>query len=307
MRRIKAGVLALFGCVLVSGCANNRYLAPATTFRDSTIKTISTVSAFYKSRNSAELDIYLTDAAADSSVKLEETDAGGTQTPLVKPTFTPKQIKARLDALALVGAYASRLCELTNSTAAADFSDANAALGKDLFTLSNRFQSLSASGDQTAGGYVQPITTLVTALGAMYINHERNRMVQDAVTHGAQPVDTILTQISDDINNVFALQVSAAAHQKLTTLIRAYNSDRAQLSYEQRVSRLAEVKAAAESSSELTTTALAQLIAAMKGANDALLDATKQKHTSFADLNKALNTWSGQLQTLASQIQPLVK
>ena len=151
------------------------------------------------------------------------------------------------------------------------------------------------------------MSTLVTAVGNMYLNHRRNQMVKDAILQGGPQVDSILARVKDDMNNIFALQVSTGASEQLATLVRAYNKDRAQLSYEQRVARLAEVKAAVESGTAAAVSAPAQLVSAMLTANDALLEAAKQKHGNFADLNAALNTWSSEIETLAGEIQPLVK
>lgn len=309
MRPTKAGALALLSCVLLSGCANNRYLAPAATFRDSTTRTISTLGAFYNSRNSYELDLYLSGVAADPTLRVAGTDGSGQPTPLGKPVFSPDAIKARLKALALVGAYASRLCDLTNSSAPSDFSDAAAAIGKDAITLSNSFQSLKTSGDPTAGSYVQPVSTLVQIVGEMYLNHQRTRMVREAIQQGSKPVDTILSTIKSDMDNIFSLQLSTGGSEQLATLIRAYNRDHAQLSYEQRVARLAQVKAAADNAASATASAPAQLVAAMQAANDALMDSARkgEKDRDFASVNAALNTWSSQIQTLAAEIQPLVK
>ena len=312
MKRTRAGALALFACVLLSGCTTNRYLAPATTFRDSTTRTISVISGFYASRNSYELEIYLTTVALDPTTNLEAKDKTGASTPLGKPVFSPASIKARLNALQLVGVYAARLCDLTNSTAPSDFSDASTALGKNLITLSNDFQSLkTTSADPTAGAYVQPVTTLLTAIGNMYLNHQRNKLVKQAILDGSHQVKVILTQVQSDLDNIFSLELSTGGNEQLATLVRAYNNDRASLSYDQRVARLAQVKAAAESASAATVSAPSQLVAAMLTANDALLAAANppkgQQAADFATLNAALSTWSGLINALAAQIQPLVK
>lgn len=114
--------LALFSLicapvVIMSGCVANRYEAPAASFRDKTQQTVNILSSYYASRNSYEVHLYLQSVAADSQLPLETTDRNGAPTPLGKPVFSPASIKARLDALSLVGVYANRLYDLANSSA----------------------------------------------------------------------------------------------------------------------------------------------------------------------------------------------
>jgi len=111
------------GWVLLTGCLNNRYITPVTTFHSSTAQTISTISAFYSSRNANEIQIYLASVAADSTQALGTTDASGQPTPLGQPVFSAASIKARLDALSVVATYASRLYDLANTSSALGFCD----------------------------------------------------------------------------------------------------------------------------------------------------------------------------------------
>jgi lysozyme family protein len=157
MKRTNVSCFALLGCALLSGCLNNRYIAPVTAFQTSTNQTISVISAFYTSRNSYEIQLYLSTVAADPTLTVGPVDAAGHPTPLGQPVFSPTSIKARLDALSLVGVYASRLYALANTSAPADFATASTALGTGLTSLNTTFQKLGAS-DGTAASYVGPIS-----------------------------------------------------------------------------------------------------------------------------------------------------
>jgi PBP1b-binding outer membrane lipoprotein LpoB len=70
MKRTKRAFFVLLGCVLLAGCAGNRYIAPVTAFQTSTNQTISVISAFYTSRNSYETQLYLSDIAADPTSEM---------------------------------------------------------------------------------------------------------------------------------------------------------------------------------------------------------------------------------------------
>jgi hypothetical protein len=310
MKRAKVGLLTVLGCMLLAGCLNNRYIAPVTAFQTSTNQTISVISAFYTSRNSYELRLYLSDIAADPALAVGAVDAGGHPTPLGQPVFSPASIKARLDALSLVGVYASRLYALANTSAPANFATASTALGTSLTSLNTTFQGLGA-GDATAASYVGPISSLVGTIGKMYLSGQRDKLVKDAIQEGGPQVNIILSQIKDDMDKIFSVEAITGANDDLATAVVAYNKDRATLTYDQRVARLALISAASDAATSATTSAPSRLVSSMMDANNALLKsaaASKQdKQMSLASLNDALGAWVSQIQTLATQIKPLVK
>src|SRR5688572_11829095 len=123
--------LALCVAVLAaSSCAINRYKVPVGDFRDKTIKSTSVLADFYATRNQYEVDLYLNEVAVDPKLELLAKNPDGTPTPFGKPVFSPESLKARLDALDLVGAYANRLADLAGSDAPAKFKDAATLLGQ---------------------------------------------------------------------------------------------------------------------------------------------------------------------------------
>jgi hypothetical protein len=303
-------IVLLLGCLIGGGCSSNRYIAPATTFKTSTNQTVSVISAFYTSRNSYEVQLYLSEVAADANVEVGVTDSAGNPTPLGHPVFSPASIKARLDALSLVGVYASRLYSLANTSAPSDFATAATALGTNLKSLDTTFQSLGAK-DATANSYVGPISSLIGTIGKMYLNGERDKLVKEAIQNGGPQVNVILSQIKDDMDKIFSLEVITGANEQLATAVAVYNRDRKGLSYDQRVARLAEIYSLSNEVSAATSSAPSKLVSSMLDANNALLKsaaASKQdKQMSLASLNDALSAWVSQIQTLVTQIKPLIK
>lgn len=294
----------------IGGCLSNRYIAPATTFQASTNQTVSAISEFYTSRNSYEIQLYLSEVAADPNVEVGVTDSAGQPTPLGHPVFSPASIKARLDALSLVGVYASRLYNLTNTSAPGDFATAATALGTNLKSLDTTFQSLGVK-DATANSYVGPISSLIGTIGKMYLNGLRDKLVKEAIQNGGPQVNIILSQIKDDMDKIFSLEVVTGANEQLATAVNAYNRDRKNLSHDQRVARLNEIYSLSIVVSAATSSAPSKLVSSMLDANNALLKsaaASKQdKQMSLASLNDALSAWVSQIQTLVTQIKPLIK
>ncbi len=312
MGRIKVGFFAVLYCLLLSGCLNNHFIAPATTFRSSTTQTISVISNFYSSRNSYEAQLYLNDIANDPTLAVARIDAAGHPTPLMQTTFSPAQIKARLDALSVIGVYASRLYDLANTSAPTNFATAATALGTNLTSLDKTFQKLGATGDQTANSYVGPISSIVGTIGNIYLSEQRDKLVKVAIEEGGPQVNIILSLIKTDMDNIFSNEVITAANDELASDILAYNKDRANLTYDQRVARLATISAAAAAATTATASAPSQLVSSMMDANNALLKSAtpsnkKDKQMTLAALNDALGSWVNLIQTLAAEIKPLVK
>jgi hypothetical protein len=302
--------LLLLSSALMNGCAANRFQGPVGSFYNATQQTVGVLANYYTTRNSYEIDVYLSSVAADSTLAVQTTDAKGNPTPLGAPVFSPASIQARLDALNLVAAYAQRLNDLANTQAPANFQTAATALGTNLSTMGTTFQKLAGTSDPTANKFVGPVSSLIGTIGQMYLEQKRDAAIQKAVQDGAPQVDIILAQVRDDMDKIFALEVVTGANEKLALLIAAYNHDRSKLDFDQRTARLAQIKAAAEEASASVSSAPSSLVTDMMNAHAALVKSAtatpKDKPLTLAALNAALEGWTNQIQTLSSQVKLLI-
>jgi hypothetical protein len=293
-----------------AGCASNRYLAPVTSFRDKTGQTIGVIGDFYSSRNSYELDAYLQTVATDGSLSLATVDSSGQPTPLGKPVFSPASIKARLDALDLIGLYAGKLYDLASTDAPVKFQEAATSLGGNLSSLDKTFKSLQGANDPTADMYIGPVSQLVRAIGKMFLEHKRDQLIREAVNNGAPVVDKILSLVRDDMDKIFSLEVVTGSNEQLATLTVAYNRDREKLTYEQRVARLKEIKAADAEAADSVGAAPSALVTSMMSAHKALIAAvtsdSKDKISNLAAFSVALDQWATQIQSLSAQVRTLI-
>ena len=301
---------ALAALLILPGCATNRYQAPITSFQATAQQTVNVLSAFYASRNSYEIDAYLQTLAADPTLPVQTIDAQGAPTPLGKPVFSPLAIKARLDALNLVGVYASRLSDLVNSDAPAQFQSASTLLGQNFSSLDTTFQKIARTADPTAQKYAGPITSLIGTIGQMYLERKREELVAKAIKDGAPQVDTILSLVRDDMDTIFSLEVTTGASEKLAVMSVAYNNERANLSYEQRLTRLMQIKAASTEAAASVGSAPSGVVTSMLAAHHALVQLAnsppKTRITNLAQLNSALVQWTNQIQSVAAQVKILV-
>ncbi len=294
---------------LLTGCAANRYAAPIGKFRDRTHSTIGVLGEFYDSRNDYELDLYLNSVASDKTQKLQGTDASGQATPLGKPAFSSAAVKARLDALDLVGVYANRLAELAGSPAPARFDDAAALLGTNLASLDTTFKTLAGEKDPTANQFVGPIGNLIGIIGQKLLERKRDQFITEAVHEATPEVRVILNQVKNDMDKIFAPLTEAGEAERLSDLVRAYNTDVGQLSFEQRQDRMKQIKAARKSRSVAMASVPSSLVTHMMEAHEAvvrLAEAKSRKVQDFSAFNDALDMWTTQIQRAAAQIKALI-
>jgi len=305
--RFLPAVVCLFLCV--TGCASNRYRVPVASFRDDTQRTIGTLQDFYQSRNLYEVDLYLTAVAADPAREVLTGDADG-PTPLGAPTFSPEGIAARLNALDLVGAYATRLAALASSDAPSKFKDAASLLGTNLSSLDKTFQRLSGESDPTASRFVTPIAGIVGAVGEMMLERKRDALITAAIQKGEEPVNVVLGLVRDDIATVFGEQVRTGEAQRFATLVRAYNrADRSKLSYDERKARLEEIRSAHRGRTAVDDAVPSALITSMMDAHAALIELARssRRPANFADFNDALDLWASRVEYLRGQLRTLIR
>ena len=113
------------------------------------------------------------------------------------------------------------------------------------------------------------------------------------------------------MDKIFSLEIITGSNERLATLISAYNNaDRAKLNYEQRLARLNEIEAALNEVTASTGSAPSGLVTSMMDAHKALVqEATsppKARMNNLAALNGALQQCTTQIETLSTQIKPLI-
>lgn len=220
--------------------------------------------------------------------------ATGRPTPL-QPVYGPDSIRARLKALSLVAIYANRLYELANTTAPSEFQSAATALDHNLSTLDKTFKDLK---DPTASQLIQPVNSLIGTTSEMFQKKKRSDLISKAVADGAPTVEAILSHIRTDLE-LISLSSMVGSSEKVMLLVFAYNRDRKTLTYEQRMARASEIKAAANEMASNDKDMLTSLITAMMEAHKTLIQevtsSTRSRDANVAALNAALDQWTTQL------------
>jgi hypothetical protein len=175
--------------------------------------------------------------------------------------------------------------------------------------LNTTFSSLAGKGDPTANAYVQPVAGLIGAIGQMVLEHKRDQMIAASVEKATPEVNSILNQIKADFENIFTPLLSTGESERLSDLIKAYNDDAPNLSFEQRQARLKQVHDAVKSRSMALASIPSSLVTSISGAHDALVrvaTARNRKPKDFDEFNAALEVWTDRIQYAAAQIKALM-
>lgn len=282
----------------VIGCVSNRFAQPTAAFQDSVNLTAAAVGSYFTGLNQFERSIYLDERLYDPALEVLASDAEGEPTPLLFSVFDAESIKARMDALSLIGVYARRLNELATSDAPRQFAAGAKTLGENLFGLQKTFEKLGkseagkASIDQSAKEYSGPIGTIVGVIGEMYMETEKEKAIKLAVAQGAPQVRRVLSLLRQDLEETIDPLQATGLQQMLADRMRYYNERRGE-DLERRRKMLAEIESTADRYEAAVTANPADLIRSMADAHEALVKFAESppEIANFAELLAALEAF----------------
>ena len=285
--------------VFLTGCVKAQFTEPITSFRDSIDKSGTAITAYYSGLNQFERELYLESCLYDPTVEVGIRDEKGNLTPLSGDTFSAKSIKARKDSINLLGVYAQRLGELAGSDAPRKFSEGTRILGDNLSNLNATFAQLaidttgSTKKDNTAINYIGPVSTIIAVVGKMYLENKQSDALEDAIIYGAPAVRNVLLLLQKDLTDIIILLQRTGLKEKLTNLVTYYNSNRKNLSIEERKKILHDIEIAAINYDSFIVNNPNNLIQSMSNAHEALVKYAESPKSpqNFAELLAALETF----------------
>ncbi|HEY6001361.1 MAG TPA: hypothetical protein VIV57_00725 [Anaeromyxobacter sp.] len=273
-RRAPRKAALLLGALALAGCVHVQLEQPVADFAGAVAEARSAMRSSLQAVNAYERRMYLDEALFDPSMDIADVK-NGKRTPLLAPVFPPESIRARLDALDLVGEYAQRLQDLVTDDAPARATDAGAALGKNLAGLGERVAALS--GDRSSQGYAGPISTAVAVLGEMWVAEKRDRALRAAIERGAPAVGRIIDLLEQDLVEAVRLLRRSGERERLALRVSWYNRHRAKLAEDlaARREQLADVEAAVARFEDAASFDPVRITGPLREANDALLAAAR--------------------------------
>src|ERR1051325_536498 len=183
--RILTALLLASLAVTSTACDNTEFKQRIADFQQSVGLASSSIGTYFTEMNQFERELYLQDILLHPTKTVRPRSTTDPRTRVVRPglfgPFNEDSIKARMDAITLLGRYGQRLAELAGTDAPERFDSAAQALGTNLFNLQNTFQSLADVGDPSARDFVTPIGRIVGAIGKMIVERKRDQKLRVAI------------------------------------------------------------------------------------------------------------------------------
>jgi len=222
--RILAVTLSLILLLTCVGCDNGEFKKRIADFQQSVGLVSNSVGTYFAEMNQFERDLYLQDVLLKPPRTVVSRNLGAPEKPaLFRVTFNEESIRARVDAITLLGRYGQRLAELAGTDAPERFNSAAQELGTNLFNLGTTFNKLAGNGDPTAGNFEGPIGTIVGAIGKMILESKRDNKLRIAINEAAPAVRTVIKQLEEDLSGVVFQQRLTGYSQAVNGLIVFYN------------------------------------------------------------------------------------
>ncbi|BBO16597.1 conserved hypothetical protein [Candidatus Brocadia pituitae] len=310
--------IMLLSTISLTGCVTSRFSEPITSLRDSINTSGTAIGVYYAELNKFEREIYLDECLYDPNMEVSTTDNNGNPTPLIGSPFSAESIKARTDAIEILGVYAQRLGELAGSEAPKQFAEGSKILGDNLFNLQVTFDKLGKSDeekkiiDKTAKNYSGPIGTIVGVIGRMYLEKQRDDAIKKAIEDGAPEVRKVLILLQNDLTSVIDPLKRIGLKEKLAHRAGYFNENRNTVlnikdNFAQRKQTLAEIDAAASRYEAALTANPANLIQTMLDTHESLVKYAGSPKTpqNFTELLAALETFKSRAQEIADAVKQI--
>ncbi|XXF77694.1 hypothetical protein P2318_32285 [Myxococcaceae bacterium GXIMD 01537] len=305
MRGLWRGALVALTLTFTQGCVRVTMREPITGFQTGVAQASTSLGTYYTEMNRFERNLYLDERLYDPALKVLTTDEANRPTPLLGKVFTPESIRARQDALALLGAYADRLAALAGSESPAQFTASAQAMGDNLGTLTQRVSTLAQQGDSAAAKYVGPVTTLVGVLGDMYLETRREKALEVAVDKGAPQVRDIINLLEADLVEVIKPQRLTGLKQSLAMRVAFYNEGRSKLTLAERRAVLQDIDKAVDQYEALVVFNPTALTGALRDAHEGLVVFAKsdRKPKDFDEFIGVLKGFQGRVDIASAAVK----
>lgn len=293
----------------LSACTTVNFTEPVASFQQSVDKTGVIVGTYYSELNDFERSIYLEERVLNPELDVLLKDKEK-PTPLHWTVFSPESIKARLDAISLLGVYGRRLSELAGSDAPTRFSDASQVLGKNLGELADTFKELGDEGnDSTASGYFGPIGTIIGVFGEMIFEAERDKALEAAIKKGAPAVRNALDKLENDLKSIVQPLRDTGTHQILSGRVNYYNIHREEFDLTERRQFIYDIQNSVIQYDIALSFNPSDLIRGMKEAHEALVKFAEsdRQPQNLAEVVSAMSVFENRVGQIAAAMDQLRK
>ena len=313
-RRFIAGILMLSLATALLGCSKREFAKQIIDFQTGVDNTATATSVYYSELNSFERDLYLQERLYDPSqdvltVTRDPNDPSkNIPTALAGKTFSAESIKARIEAIQMLGLYGKRLAELAGSDASTRFAAGSQSVGNNLVKLGGTFSTLT--GDPTAKNYAAPLGALSKIFGEIgkaMLEAKRDAALTKAVQEAAPQVRTIIDLLENDLTTVIGPLRATGSDQALREVIGNYNTNRTKWNLDQRQKALDEIRRAQARYDIAITFNPSDIMESMRVAHEALVKYATSRRTpqNLAELVSSLDIFRERAEVLATAVLEL--
>jgi len=146
-----------------------------------------------------------------------------------------KEIQLRLQALSCIASYANALAAVASSKDVSNLSQAAQTLGDSVNGLNETIQGLASVRSSNAAGTLAkqaakldlsaPVTSLVTLVGTLAIEHAQTKAVKTGILNGEQPINQLIGLLKSDLQSLTLADNASYASIK-TGMVLLYNNAR---------------------------------------------------------------------------------
>ncbi|PYY80208.1 hypothetical protein DNK59_25310 [Pseudomonas sp. TKO26] len=276
---------------------------------------------YYTQQNELARRFYFTQIKYHKEKHIEFANQNGVKTPLYF-RYSPEGIKARLDAIRLIGAFGNKLAVMAGADSPQRISDTSAGILASVSGLDQEFRKLTGVEALHKDEFAQGSSQLVSAITKMYAEKIQQDALKAAIQNGHAAVETILVALQADLKDLsfknqgmFSTQLSDLAYlynQGVDARIAAQESKTpmkgpaaAQTSPQFTDTQLLDILGQAQATAALYEGSVSQrpdeVIAAMRKANDDLYEFSM--HPKGDNALVALNA---SLESFNARIKPFV-
>jgi len=301
-----------------TACDNTELKSGISDFQQSVSLASSSVGTYFTEMNQFERDLYLQDVLLNPQAKVRPRWTTHPVTMVTTPglfgPFHEESIKARIDAITLLGRYGERLAALAGTDSPERFNSAAQTLSTNFFNLQTTFQSLAGS-DPSVRDFISPVGQIAGAIGKMILEKKRDQKLRIAIAEATPAVRAVINKLEEDLEVVIVAQRLTGNAQSLTHLVESYNcsvdpafSTRCpkpprSLSLEQRRDLLNKINEAAHRYELFKANNPAEVISKLRDAHEALVEyAEDRSPQNLTALIASLDSFRSSAQQVADAI-----
>lgn len=274
----------------VSGCATSEsYLPAIAKFRTATEQTAEAMKPYFLEMNRAQRREALARARRDDQpLALRD----------LQPLIDPAGIQVRVEATALLNAYARGLADAAGAKSVDDATKSLRQLGTRLQGLAKTLSTIDQRQappppELSPARYLPPVTALVSLVFEALEKRQQERDLRDAILAGAERVRAILTLLAEDVEIVYVWRRDKL-RVVLDARIKEYEKRLPTLTVQERWSMLQEIEAVASELEALESSRPVDLVRAQREAFEALVAFAQSPKTpqTLADLAEKVETYA---------------